>query len=202
MQRWQPLDEHQDGFGWIADEALRRTSHALRAGGRVWLIDPVDAPELEDRIRALGTPGGVIQLLDRHERDCAAWAARLGVPVLRAWEGLGDAPFEALPVRRNRFWKEVALWEPVSRTLVCADVLGTHPYFRAGRERIGLHPLLRPAPPRALLRVAPERVWVGHGGGLERDAAAAVRDAVEHGRRRLPQAVVSVVRALAGRGRR
>jgi hypothetical protein len=196
VQPWQPLDEEDDAFGWIAEERLRRTSHALRAGGRVWLLDPVDGPGLEQRVRALGEPGGVLQLLDRHARDGTAWADRLGVPLIRAWEGLGDAPFEALRVCDNRFWKEVALWEPESRTLVCADVLGTHPYFRAGAERIGLHPLLRFAPPRSLLGVAPDRVLVGHGGGIRRDAAAAVHDAVRKGRRRIPQAAVSVVRAL------
>ena len=112
MARWLPVDEQEDGFGWAIDEPLERTSHALRVDGRVWLIDPVDAPELEDRIRALGEPAGVLQLLDRHARDGAAWAARLGVPLVRAFEGVAGTPFQALPVRDNRFWREVALWEP------------------------------------------------------------------------------------------
>ncbi len=39
-------DESEDGFGWIADEPpwLERTSHAIAAGGGVWLVDPVDYP--------------------------------------------------------------------------------------------------------------------------------------------------------------
>ena len=57
---------------------MRRTSHALVAGGRVWLTDPVDNPELEDRVRALGEPAGVLQLLDRHE----AADIKAGVEVL------------------------------------------------------------------------------------------------------------------------
>src|SRR5512142_1893965 len=95
---WQPVDERDDGFGWILHERLQRTSHALRVDGRVWLIDPVGAPELEERLRALGEPAGVLQLLDRHERECAVWAQRLGVPHRRAWEGVDGTPFEALPV--------------------------------------------------------------------------------------------------------
>jgi hypothetical protein len=196
VSRWLPVDEQEDGFGWAIDEPLERTSHAVRVDGRVWLIDPVDAAELEDRIRALGDPAGVLQLLDRHARDGAAWAARLGVPLVRAFEGLAGTPFQALPVLDNRFWREVALWEPQSRTLLCADVLGTLEFFRAGEERIGMHPLLRLAPPRSLLSVAPERVLVGHGGGIHQDAAAAVHDTVRNARRRIPAALASAVRAV------
>jgi hypothetical protein len=196
VSHWQPVDEQEDGFGWAIDEPLARTSHALRVDGRVWLIDPVDAPELEDRIRTLGAPAGVLQLLDRHARDGAGWSVRLGVPLVRAFESVDGTPFQALPVQDNRFWREVALWEPESRTLVCADVLGTLEFFRAGDERIGMHPLLRVAPPRSLLSVAPERVLVGHGGGLHQDAAVAVHDAVANARRRIPAALASAVRAV------
>jgi hypothetical protein len=201
VARWLPVDEQEDGFGWAIDEPLARTSHALRVDGRVWLIDPVDAPELEDRIRTLGAPAGVLQLLDRHARDGAGWSVRLGVPLVRAFESVDGTPFEALPVQDNRFWREVALWEPESRTLLCADVLGTLEFFRAGDERIGMHPLLRVAPPRSLLSVAPERVLVGHGGGLHQDAAAAVHDTVTNARRRIPAALASAVRAVRS-GRR
>ena len=196
VAHWLPVDEQEDGFGWAIDEPLERTSHALRVGGRVWLIDPVDAPELEDRIRALGEPAGVLQLLDRHTRDGAAWSARLGVPLVRAFESVAGTPFAALPVQDNRFWREVALWEPESRTLLCADVLGTLEFFRAGDERIGMHPFLRLAPPRSLLSVAPERVLVGHGGGLHQDAAEAVHDTVRNARRRIPAALASAARAV------
>jgi hypothetical protein len=191
---WQPVDEWESGFGWCQDEFMRRTSHALLVGERVWLIDPVDDPELEERVRALGEPAGVLQLLDRHERGCAAWASRLGVPHLRAWESLGDAPFEALRVRSSRWWREVALWEPSGRTLVCADALGTVGYFCAPGERIGLHPLVRPWPPRQLGRVAPQRIVCGHGAGLHEDASAAVQEALRTARRRLPAVVLRVLK--------
>jgi len=165
--RWRPADESDDCFGWIADERFARTSHALRVGGRVYLIDALLGGGVEERVRALGEPAAVLQLLDRHERDCAAWAALLGVPHVRAWQGLGGAPFEVLPVYDNRVWREVALWEPASATLVCADALGTSPYFRAPGERIGWHPLVRLRPPRSFGGVAPRRILVGHGEGPE-----------------------------------
>jgi hypothetical protein len=174
---------------------MRRTSHALLVEGRVWLIDAVDVPELEERVRALGEPAGVLQLLDRHERGCAAWAERLGVPHLRAWETLGAAPFEALPVRDRRWWHEVALWEPTRRTLVCADALGTVAYFCAPGERIALHPLVRPFPPRSLGRVAPERILCGHGAGVHENAATALQEALHTARARLPAAWFGLLRA-------
>jgi hypothetical protein len=198
---WLPVDELEDGFGWMQDERLARTSHALRVDGRVWLIDPVEAPELEGRVRALGEPAAVLQLLDRHRRDGATWAARLGVPLRRVWESVDGTPFEAVPVRSRRWWREVALWEPRGRTLVCADALGTVAYFRAGDEPIGLHPLLRPFPPRALARVTPDRVLVGHGAGVHANATAAVREAIGTARRRLPLAVLSAARSGAGASR-
>lgn len=194
------VETRSGGFGWTQDEFLRRSSHALVVEGRVWLTDPVDVPELEERVRGLGEPAGVLQLLDRHERGCAAWAQRLGVPHIRAWESVAGAPFEALRVRSHRWWREVALWEPAGRTLVCADALGTVGYFCAPGERIGLHPLVRPFPPRALGRVAPERILCGHGAGVVEDAAEALTEALHTARRRLPAAWFGVLAAGVRRG--
>ena len=193
--QWTLVDEWEGGFGWTLDEFMRRTSHALLVEGRVWLIDPVDTPELDERVRALGEPAGVLQLLDRHERGCAAWAERLGVPHLRAWESVGAAPFDVLRIRSSRRWREVALWEQQARTLVCADALGTAAYFRAPGERIGLHPLLRLFPPRALAGLAPARILCGHGAGIAEDAAEALHEALQTARRRLPAAWLGVLRA-------
>ena len=193
---WRSVDEWEGGFGWQTDETVARTSHALLAGGRVWVIDPVDLGGLDERVRALGDPGGVLQLLDRHTRDCAAVAARLGVPHLRSWEPLGEAPFAAVPVRDGRFWREAALWEPEARTLVCADALGTLPYFRAPGERLGWHPLVRPFPPRSFGALRPERVLVGHGEGVCEGAEEALQEAVARGRRRLPAAWLAALRTI------
>jgi hypothetical protein len=194
---WHPVDEWEGGLGWARDERMQRTSHALVVGGRVWLVDPVDEPAVEERVRALGEPAGVVQLLDRHQRGCAAWARRLKVAHSRAWEGL-DAPFDVLAICRRRWWREVALWEPVGRTLVCADALGTVPYFRAPGERIGLHPLIRPFPPGVLRRVEPQRILVGHGEALTEGAAEALRDTLAHARGRIPGALRAAFSAMRG----
>ena len=191
MPSWSLVDEWEHGFGWVQDELMQRASHALEADGRVWLIDPVDDAELEERVRALGEPAGVLQLLDRHNRGCEAWARRLGVPHLRAWQ---DAvPFTVLGVRDNRWWREVALWDIASRTLVVADALGTVSYFCAPGERIGLHPLVRPFPPRSLAGLQPERILCGHGAGVHDDAAAALAESLRTARRHLPAAWLGLI---------
>ena len=196
-------DEFESGFGWIVDEFLLRCSHALVVEGRVWLVDPVKGDGVEERIRAAGEPAGVIQLLDRHNRDCRAFAERFAVPhyhVPRA--PIEGAPFEFLPVRDNRFWREVALWWPSSRVLVCADALGTVPSLRVGGERLAHHPLLRVSPPRRLGEVDPRHVLCGHGEGIHGDeAGTAVREAIATARRRLPRAWLQGARALLRRRR-
>jgi hypothetical protein len=190
------VDEFHAGFGWIADEFMERCSHALVAGGRVWIIDPLEADGIEDRIRAAGTPAGVIQLLDRHERQCVALANRLGVPH-HVVPQVPFEPFEFLTIRMSRVWREVALWWPDERVLVCADVLGTARYFRAGRERLAVHPLLRLRPPR--LPVQPEMILCGHGPGVFTDAGAALREALSTSRRRIPRQIATAARAWARR---
>jgi len=182
------VDALEGGVGWIESKSLSRTSHALAVDGRVWLTDPIAGDGVEERVRALGEPAGVIQLLDRHGRDCAALATRLGVPHHVVPASVPEAPFRFLSVRRGRWWKEVALWWPEQRILVCADALGTVPFFRAGGEPAGLHPFLRLRPPRALEGLGVEHLLVGHGEGIHGAAAgAAVDDALRTGRRRLPR---------------
>lgn len=188
-------DETSFGFGWIASEPalLERASHALRADGRVWLVDPVDGEGGEERVRALGEPAAVIQLVDRHARDCAALAARLGVPHHRLpFDGVSDAPFEVLRVLDVPGWREAALWWPEEDALVCTEALGTATYFRGPGEALALHPFLRPYQPRALRDMArgltPRHVLVGHGEGLHGDGAGpALREAVLRGRHNAPR---------------
>ena len=160
----------------------------------MWLVDALDGDGVEERVRAAGEPAGVIQLLDRHARDCAALAARLGVPhhvVPR--EPLG--PFAFVPVMRWRKWQEVALWWADAKVLVCADALGTVGYFRATGEEVGVHPLLRMSkPPRRLAALPAERVLVGHGTGVTTTGGADVRRAVRTARRGLPSALVNAFR--------
>jgi hypothetical protein len=158
------------GFGWArAEDPLHRTSH--------------------ERVRALGEPEAVLVLLDRHRRDADTFGSRLGVPVLETpFAGLPGSPFEVRPVRRGRFWREVALWWPATRTLVCADALGTLGYFRGGEGPLGVHPALRLNPPRrALAGLEPEHVLVGHGEGVHGPQAAQALDrALARARRGIP----------------
>ena len=185
--RW--VDEQVWGFGWISRERqrLQLASHALLADGGVWVIDPLDGEGVEERVRALGEPAGVIQLLDRHSRDCADVARRLRVQHYVVPSGsLG--PFEAVPVVGRSRWRESALWWPERRVLVCADALGTVPHFYAlDGEPLGVHPVLRLRPPRQLARFEPEHVLCGHGAGVHEHATDAVRDALATARRRTPR---------------
>lgn len=197
--RW--IDEQEWGFGWISPERprLHVASHALLAGGGVWLVDPRDADGVEERVRALGEPAGVIQLLDRHARDCAALARRLAVPHhIVPYRDVG--PFEAIPLVRRSRWQEAALWWPERRVLVCAEALGTIRHvFALGGERLGIHPLLRLTPPSELARLEPEHVLCGHGEGVRRRAAVAVRDALANARRRAPRLLLELPAGLLGR---
>jgi len=197
--RW--VDEQDWGFGWISPERawLRLTSHALLADGGVWLIDPAPADGVDERIRGLGEPAGVIQLLDRHERDCAGFARRLGVPHHAVPSG-GVGPFGAIPVVSRSYWRESALWWKERRMLACADALGTVPhYYTLGGERLGVHPLLRLTPPRQLEALDPEHVVCGHGAGVHERAAEAVRDALATARRRLPRLFIEAPAAALRR---
>jgi hypothetical protein len=188
-------DEFEHGFGWIQDEFMERCSHALVEGGRVWVIDPVDGPGVEERIRAAGTPAGVLQLFDRHSRDCASLAQRLGVRHHRLPRG-SVGPFSCLSVKTNRAWQEVALWWPEHSVLVCAEALGTARYYRAGDERLGVHPALRLTPPReAFGRLPAQIVLCGHGEGVLDGAGAALVDALSTSRRRIPGQLASAFRA-------
>ncbi len=181
-------DEFGCGFSWLPDQALNRTSHALDTGDGVWLIDPVDVPEAIDRAVALGRPAGVLQLLDRHKRDCAAIAARLGVPHLLLPAAVPGSPFTVVSVVDIPRWREIALWWPERRVLVVAEMIGNNKFHALGGESAGMHPLLRLAAPGALRGYEPEHLLVGHGPGLHGAAAAtALADAYARARKDLPR---------------
>jgi hypothetical protein len=193
------IDEFEHGFfGWtLQGDRLERASHAIRIGDSVWLTDVLDAPGIDERISALGTPTAVVQLLDRHARDCDLVARRLGVPLhVTPFDGVPDAPFEAIPISRRRIWREVALWFPAERILVVGDALGTLGYFRAKDEPVGVHPLLRLFPPRrALGGLEPLHMLCGHGqGGHGEGVPNALRTALDNSRRTLPQALLNGMR--------
>ncbi len=180
-------DEYPFGLSWVIDEPLERTSHALLSNGRLWLVDPVDAPGAIDRVRELGEPAAVLQLLDRHNRDCAAVAERLGVLHVKVPDTIPGSPFEAIPVLRFPGWQETALWWPEQRALVVAEVVGTVLPYTGGQAPVGMHIFLRATPPGRIRGRQPEHLLVGHGSGVHGpEAAPALEEAYERARGDLP----------------
>ncbi|WP_120243934.1 hypothetical protein [Halopiger aswanensis] len=211
---FEEIDRYDHGVGWIAhpDEEMQRASHAIEVDGDVWVIDPVDAEGLDELFAEFGDVAGVVVLLDRHTRDAATIANRHNVPVYlhdsfsgvtddleaavaRFGDRLSDTGIEAYPVVDNRFWQEVALYDPRDDTLVVPESVGTSDYFRAGNERLGVHPMRRLVPPRETLGAFdPDRVLVGHGEGVLSNADVALEDALENSRRRAPGVFAGMVR--------
>ncbi|ELY67434.1 hypothetical protein [Natrinema versiforme] len=205
------IDRFDGGVGWIAhpDEQMQRASHALEIDGEVWVIDPVDAEGIDDLLAEFGNVAGVVVGLDRHKRDAAAIADRHDVPVYlpEFFEGvtgdidaavarfddeLSDTGLRAITLIDNRFWQEVALYNPADGTLVVPESVGTVDYFLAGDEELGVHPALRLKPPRAALRgVAPERVLVGHGPGVMDNGSRVLETALAGSRKRAPRLYAS-----------
>ena len=149
---------------------------------------------------ALGRPAGVLQLLDRHNRDCAAVAERLGIEHLEAPDAVAGSPFEAIPVVRVPGWKETALWWPAESALVVAEVVGTNSIFNAGRGGVGMHPMLRALPPGSLRRFEPQHLLTGHGAPVHgAGAAAGLEEAYARSRRDIPRAVINLPAPTASR---
>lgn len=192
--------EHAAGITWVLDDTLTRTSHALAADGRVWFVDPVDDPVALARAAELGEPAGVIQLLDRHERDGAEIAGRLGVPLHRLPTAVGGAPFEVVDVLSVPRWREVGLWWPATRTLVVAEAVGTNRVFAVGPGRVGVHPMLRAFGVGRLRRFEPELLLVGHGPPVEGASATRdLRDGLDRSRSDIPR-LVARLPSLVRRG--
>ena len=192
------IDRGETGLSWVSDQEAwqQRMSHALVAGGEVWIVDASDFPGLDERVLALGRPRAVLQLLDRHRRDGPAIAARLGVPLLENPIELPGTPFEVVPVPAVPGWRETALWWPGQRTLVVAEVLGTARYYCVPGRVLGVHPVARLfRPPKVLLRFEPDHLLVGHGPALHDDVPTQMREAVRRARRELPLLVPRVLNA-------
>jgi hypothetical protein len=209
-----PLDD-RGSFAWLAggSDPMSRCSCALVVDGGCLVIDPVDAPGLDDALSAIGPVLGVVTLLDRHQRDAAAVAARLGVErMLPAVLGGGlhvDGVEERTVIDR-RSWHESLLWLPDRRLLVCAETLATaDPFLAHARDRLGMHPLARiRVPRRAFAGLDPLVIAVGHGPPLRDGASPALRRTLDTARLSLPRHLArlapAVVRALrsARRARR
>jgi hypothetical protein len=183
------LHEHALGLSWVVDEPMQRASHAMAADGRVWFVDVVDDAVALVRAGALGRPAGVVQLLDRHPRDCAAVAQRLAVPYLRLPSEVPGSPFEVRKVLDVPRWRELALWWPERAALAVPEAVGTGPFFAVGPGPVGVHPMLRLTPPRgALGGLEPQFLLAGHGPPLSGpQTAAALDDALARSRRDVPR---------------
>lgn len=203
-QEYEIIDEYDGGLGWIAfpDERMRRASHAIAADGEVYLIDPLNIPDLEEVVAPYGEITGVVVLLDRHSRDSEAIAREFDVPIhVPAWleysppadiaihrheDRLADTSFEFIETVNWPGWREASLFD--GETLIVPESVGTASFFRSGSEPLGVQAVLRLTPPRALRGLTPERILVGHGTGIHEDATAILQRALESSRRKAPGA--------------
>ena len=193
------LQHHELGLTWIEQSRTVRAAHALRNGEQVWLIDPFADEQALRAAASLGRPAGVLQLLNRHNRDCQPIATQLGVPLMRVPDEVPDAPFEVIPVVSRWGWAEIALWWPDERALIVAEAIGTAPVFALGR-RAGVHPMLRLTPPRSQLsEYRPTMLLVGHGPTIESDGAAALDEALAYSLLDIPWLMIELPIALFGR---
>jgi len=212
---YREIDRWNGGVGWIAhpDETMRRASHVVETEGGSWVIDPVDTEGLDDLLGEFDEVAGLVILLDRHKRDAATVANRHGVSVYvpSFMDGVAselDAPVERFEgelegtgyclyeLVNNRFWQEAALYNEDSGTLFVPEAVGAAEYFLAGDEDIGVHPMLRLRPPRALRRFRPKRIMVGHGEGVSEDATESLREALDNSRRNAPALYLGTLKGM------
>lgn len=207
---YREIDRWEDGVGWLAhpDEAIARASHAVATDDGVWVLDPLDAPGVDDLLAGVGEVAGVAVCSSWHARDAGVVARRHGVEVwipewmgrvedrvdapVRRYDGaLGDTGFS---VRRHAplpSWQEAILYREDDATLYAPESLGTSTTFVVGDEPLGVAIYLRAIPPRSVLADrSPERVLVGHGTGVFEDADRALTEALATARQRAPRAVV------------
>lgn len=205
------IDRFDGGVGWLAypDEDGSRASHAIRGDDGVWIIDPLDAPGVDELLVELGEIAGVAVLSSYHTRDASIIAERYGVSVhVPRWMNrveeridapiehfgwtLGDSGFAVQRLVPIPGWPDAIAYRESDRTLYVPDTLGTAPSYTVGTERIGVYLLCRLFPPRSLLAdIRPERILVGHGEGLFENSPTALTDALDGARRRFPRALLT-----------
>lgn len=209
---YEVVREDEDGFGWIAHpgEEMQRASHAFRTDDGVYVVDPVDVPDLDEHLAALGDVTGVVVGLDRHERDSEVVAARHDVPVYVP-EFFGETSieektkplrgvlerFDVIPVVNKPFWNEIALWDGESGVLWVSEAVGTVEYYTTKSEDLGVHPMLRAFPPRKKLGgLSPGELYCGHGAGVTTGAAQALTNALSGSRRRMVGLYAKTIKGL------
>ncbi|MFD1597073.1 hypothetical protein ACFR97_16210 [Haloplanus litoreus] len=173
----------------------------------MWVIDPLDAPGIDEELSALGDVRGVLVCSNYHVRDAERFATRYGVPVYcPSWlsravskldapidletDTVGTSGFELRRCRPFPGWSEAVAYRESDETLYVPDVLGTAPLFTVGEEQLGMYLLCRFVPPRAVFDdLTPRRILVGHGTGIFENASIALRTALDGARRRVPAAL-------------
>jgi hypothetical protein len=202
----------EGGVEWLVhpEETMERASQALATDEGVYLVDPLDAPGIDDLVAEFGEVAGVVLLSNHHTRDAGLFARRHDVPVYAAEDVPNDEiPDLAVPIERVAVgetlgdyellevatgtalgapWYEYALWN--GETLRVGESVGTASYMRVGDERLGVMTLRRLDPPTALRGLDPERVLSGHGPGLEEDATAALETAIANAKDDFPKALL------------
>ena len=112
-----PLDD-RGSVAWLlgAADPAQRASSAIVVDAGTLVVDPVDGDGLDGLLSGLPSVIGVVTLLDRHQRDAAVVAERLGAPRLTplALGGSGVAVdgVEERSVFERRNWRESLLWLP------------------------------------------------------------------------------------------
>lgn len=191
------VKEWTGGISWIAypDERGQRASHALLTEGGVWIVDPVDADGLDERVAELGEVAGVLVIHDRHTRDASEVARRHGVAVhvpdwmtlvLEKLDTAAESVGSELPGTNYTVhrlidaddWEEAVLVDETTNTMVVPEALGTLPSFRENDNALGVHPALD-EPPRRLADWNPDRILVGHGESIHGEANRKMRAALD-----------------------
>jgi hypothetical protein len=211
------VDDWAGGVGWLAhpEEGGERVGHAFADGDECWVVDPLDAPGLDDVLAAVGNVAGVVVLSNYHARDASEIASRHGVTVhIPDWTAMDrvvervDAPaerfsggFAGFDVRRvdpAPGWTEAVAYRERDGTLYVPDLLSPLSKFAVSGERIGMFLGARLRPPRkAFADWIPERIVFGHGAGIETDASSALADCLANARRRFPRALLETGPAQA-----
>ena len=195
------------GVSWIAhpEEKGRRASHAIETGAGTWLVDPLDATNLESVLDPLEEVVGVVVCSSWHARDAGVLARRHDVAVhvptwiTRVTERI-DAPvkeytlapsdaFRVIPCRPFPSFQEAFLVH--GETLVVPDSLVTVDHWLLDDERLGLPAFRRLQPPAQLRGLEPERILVGHGPGVTERAPEALATALSGARQTAPRALVA-----------
>jgi hypothetical protein len=208
---YEEIDRWERGIGWIAhpDEDGQRASHATVGDDGVWVIDPVDAPGIDDLVAEFGDVAGVAVLSNYHARDAGAVATRHDVavhvphwmgrvvervdaPVTVFDEGFGDAGFRVHRFEPLGLWQEAVAYREADGTLYVPDMLSTAPGYVVGDERLGLVMPHRFFPPTELSDFDPERILLGHGRGVFVDASGALAEALDSPYRRSPWALAGL----------